>query len=99
MTTNTVALPKSLIIFGICVPAALLVGYLLATPTDLISFGGIGAILLLLSLPLVLRWHYLALVFSWSANMTIFFLPGQPSLWMLLAAVSLFLTVLACVMN
>src|SRR5437870_3758106 len=99
MSKNIAVLPKSLIVFGICVPLALLVGYLLATPTDLMSFSAIGVVLLILCIPLLLRWHYPALIFCWNANMTIFFLPGQPSLWMLMAGVSLFLTVLACVMD
>src|SRR5258706_986057 len=99
MANNVAVLPKSLIIFGICIPVALLVGYLLATPTDLMSFGVVGAVLLVLCIPLLLRWHHTALILGWNANMTVFCLPGKPSLWMLLAVVSLFLTVLACVME
>src|SRR5436305_1819582 len=97
--SNSFALPKSLIIFGICIPLALLVGYLLATPTDFMSFGVVGIIILVLCIPLFLRWHRSALIFAWNANMTVFFLPGEPSLWMLLAGVSLFLAVLACIMD
>jgi len=99
MSKNSVALPKSLIIFGICIPLALLVGYLLATPTDLMSFAAIGIVVLLLAIPLLLRWHYPALLVCWNANVTVFFLPGQPTLWMLLAGVSLFFTALACIMD
>jgi len=99
MSKNSVVLPKSLIIFGICIPLALLVGYLVATPTDMMSFGALGLILLALCIPFLLRWHYPALIACWNANMIVFFLPGQPSLWMLLTAVSLFLTVLACIMD
>src|SRR5216683_1193109 len=99
MSSNAAVLPKSLIIFGICVPLALLVGYLLATPTDLTSFGAVGFLLLVLCIPLLLRWHYPMLIFFWNANMIVFFLPGQPSPWMLLAGVSLFLSVLACIMD
>src|SRR6266516_3815142 len=99
MSKNIAILPRSLIIFGICIPLAVIVGYLLATPTELMSFSAIGLVLLVLSIPLLLRWHYAALLFSWNANLTVFFLPGQPSVWMLLAGVSLLLTVLACVME
>ncbi len=99
MSKSIAILPKSLLIFGVCIPLALLVGYLLATPTDMMSFGMVGLILLLLCTPLLLRWHYAILLFAWNANMTVFFLPGQPTLWMLFAAVSLFLTVLACIMD
>lgn len=99
MSSNSAFLPKSLITFGIAIPLALLVGYFLATPTDLMSFGIIGLLFLVLCIPLLLRWHYPALIFAWNANMTVFFLPGQPSLWMLLAAGSLFFTGLACLID
>src|SRR2546429_383070 len=99
MTNNPVALPKSLIIFAICIPIALLVGYLLATPTEYLSLGLVVLILLGLSIPLFLRWHHPMLIFAWNTNLTVFFLPGQPSLWMVAAALSLFLTILACVME
>jgi len=99
MSKNIAVLPKSLLIFGVCIPLALMVGYLLATPTDMMSFAMVGVILLLLCTPLLLRWHYAILLFAWNANMTVFFLPGQPSLWMLFAAVSMFLTVLGSIMD
>src|SRR5437588_3583261 len=99
MTNYPVALPKSLIIFAICIPIALLVGYLLATPTEFLSFGVVGLVLLVLCIPLLLRWHHPGLIVGWNANISVFFLPGQPTLWMVLAAMSLLLTVLACVMN
>src|SRR6266705_3081610 len=99
MSENVRILPKSLIVFGICIPLALLVGYLLATPTEFMSFGGIAIILLILAIPLLLHWHYPILLFCWNANLILFFLPGQPSLWMLLAGMSLFFTVLGCVMD
>src|SRR5207253_8976013 len=76
-----------------------LVGYLLATPTDLMSFVGVGLVLLALCIPLLLRWHSPALILAWNANMIVFFLPGQPALWMLLAGMSLFFAVLASVMD
>src|SRR5260221_2205911 len=99
MSKNIAALPKSLIIFSVCIPLALMVGYFLATPNEMMSFGIVGTVLVLLCIPLLLRWHYPALIFGWNANIAVFFLPGQPALWMLLAGVSLFLTVLACVMD
>src|SRR5437899_55411 len=99
MSKNSVVLPKSLIIFGVCIPLALLVGYLLATPNEMMSFGAIGLVLLALSIPFLLRWHYPALIVCWNANVIVFFLPGQPSLWIVTAAASLFFTVLACIMD
>jgi len=99
MSNSTAVLPKSLIIFGICVPVALMVGYLLATPTEVMSFGVVGIVSIVLCLPLLLHWHHAALIFAWNVNLSIFFLPGQPALWILLAGMSLGFSVLARLMN
>lgn len=85
--------------FLLCLPLALAVGYFLATPDSFLSLAGVALVLGALSLPLLLRWHYPLLLFSWHAAFIVFFLPGQPHLWMLLAVVSLFLTVLAWVLR
>src|SRR5436190_24084226 len=87
--TSSSPLPRNLIVFGLLVPLAVLVGYLLATPTDLLSFTGVGLVVLLILLPLLLRWHHSMLIVTWNMAVTVFFLPGQPSLWMLIGAGSL----------
>ena len=86
--TNSFALPRNLIIFAVLVPLALLVGYLLATPTDTVSFIGVGFVVIGVLLPLLLRWHHSMVIVGWNMAVTIFFLPGQPYLWMPLVVVS-----------
>ena len=85
--------------FLLCLPVALAVGYLLATPESFLSLAGVGLVLGALCVPLLLRWHYPLLLFSWNAALIVFFLPGRPNLWMLMAVTSLFLTVLAWVLR
>lgn len=58
-----------------------------------------GLVLVLLLAPLFLRWHHPLLIFAWNANITIFFLPGKPALWMLFAGISFGITVLGCVLE
>ena len=96
---NSVVVPKSLIIFGICVPLAVVVGYLMATPFELTSFATVGLLFALLSIPVLMHWHYALLILSWNAAVTVFFLPGEPNLWMLMAGISLFFTVLTRILN
>ncbi len=50
-------------------------------------------------LPVLLKWHHPILLLSWNASITLFFIPGQPKLWILMAGVSLGLSVLAHVLN
>jgi hypothetical protein len=86
---NPLAIIRALLIYGICVPLAIYLGYLLATPLDLGTLMAVGFVLLVLVLPLLLRWHHPLLILSWNLNVVVFFLPGQPQLWLLMAGASL----------
>jgi hypothetical protein len=90
--TNSSALPRKLIIFAFILPLAALVGFQLANP-DFGSFLVFSLLAAVLCVPLLLRWHHPLLIFSWNAWMQVFFLPGQPEMWMLLSGVSLMITV------
>src|SRR5213080_1557707 len=72
--TDRVLLPRKLIVFGVVLPLAVVVGYLLSSP-DLTSLVMIGLYLFVLSTPLFLRWHHPILVASWNLSMIVFFLP------------------------
>jgi len=82
--------PRQLIVFGIIVPIAAILGYFLATPDTFDSIAVLGLVVGVLLIPLLLRWHHLLLILSWNAALSVFFLPGQPELWMVTAGVSLF---------
>lgn len=92
---NTFAVSRSHLIFGLCLPLAVLLGYLLAEPLDAGNLAVIVLIGSILLFPLLLKHHYLLLVLSWNASITPYFFPGRPSLWMMMAALSLFFAVLA----
>lgn len=86
--TSSSALPQRFLIFGIILPIAALVGYLLADPLELSSAAVLGVLIGVLVLPLLLKWHHPLLVVTWHAAIIIIFLPGQPYLWMLLTAIN-----------
>lgn len=90
---SPVSLPKTLLIYAFAIPLALMLGYLLTTPLDTPSFFAVLLVCFILSIPLLMRYHHPLLVFSWNAYVCIFFLPGQPYLWMLMALLSLGFTV------
>ena len=75
---NAPAILKSLVIYAVCVPLAVIVGYTLTDPLDFTTFAYAGILGLLLAFPLLLRWHYPLLLFSLNAGMYMFFLPGRP---------------------
>ena len=96
---SAIGLPRNLVIFAVVVPLALCLGYLLSTPLHFNSMAIVGLVLTVLLIPVFLRWHHPFLVFAWNANITIFFLPGKPLLWMFFAAISFGITVLACILE
>lgn len=92
MTTRS-GLPAALIVFGLCIPLAVFIGFQLATPTSFGSYSLIFLILATISLPLLLKWHHFLLVACWNAFVVVFFLPGQPSLGVTMAFISLLMSI------
>ena len=90
---STFAVSRNHLIFGLCLPLAVLLGYLLAEPLDSGSLAVVVVVLSVLAVPLLMRWHHVLLVMGWNALITPAFLPGRPSLWMVLAFVSLFFAI------
>jgi hypothetical protein len=80
---------RALMIYALVLPLALMLGYLLATPTDLSSIGTVALVISVLALPLVLKWYWEALLLSWNMIAMVFFLPGSPELWLVMAFFSL----------
>jgi hypothetical protein len=85
---------KSHIIFAICLPLAILVGWLLAEPMDYSGLATLVLVAAVLSVPIFMRWHHALLLFSCNALMSFYSLPGSPPFWMAMTLVSLFFTVL-----
>ena len=98
-TTNPSVLFRSLIVYAICVPLAILVGYLLTNPQDLETIGFIGVMTAILVFPLLMRFHYPLLIFSWNLPVTLFFLPGHPSLFYLMVVASLSISVVERILD
>src|SRR5437667_6865582 len=99
MTTAAFPLFRSLLIYSICVPLALVLGYLITTPYDFTSFTVIGAVLFFLLIPLLLRWHHVWLIAAWNMSVVLFFLPGRPLLWLPLAWLSFLISIFQYILN
>ncbi|HEV2209367.1 MAG TPA: O-antigen ligase family protein [Verrucomicrobiae bacterium] len=91
---NSFVATRAHLAYALCLPIAVLLGYLLADPTDM---GSVLMVLLLisaLSIPILMRWYHPLLVLAWNAAITPVFLPGAPFLWMVLAFVGLLFALL-----
>jgi hypothetical protein len=97
--SNPLAFLRALLIYGICVPLAMYLGYLLATPLDRATWVAIGLILVIMILPLLLKWHHPFLIFCWNLNAVLFFLPGQPQFWLAMALASLAIALVQRTLN
>ena len=92
-------LPKSIFIFIVCIPLAVLLGVMLATPLDRSALIIVFGTFLVLLTPVLLPSHHMLLILSWNAYVNAFFLPGQPYIWMLATALSAFFTLLTRTLN
>src|SRR5437899_765259 len=91
---NTVKIPRSWLVMGLCLPLAVLLGYFLAEPLEASSMAVVVLVLTVLCVPLLMKWHYPLLILAWNASILPVFLPGRTDLWVLLALTSFFFAVI-----
>jgi hypothetical protein len=92
MTANSNLL-RSIVTYSIILPLALWIGYELAQPLDRVSLISFVLILAVISSPLLLKWQRPLLILSWNLGAVVFFLPGSPDLWLVLAFASLAISI------
>src|SRR5215472_10186499 len=105
--SNSSTLVRSLVIYGICVPLALFLGYILGGLEDPLfllspgssSFWMVGSIIAVLATPFFLRWHHAWLIASWNVTAVLFFAPGRPQFWMPLVLISFTISLLQHIIN
>lgn len=91
---NFAALFRSFIIYTVCVVLAVWLGFLLATPLTYSQLLIYGLLAFILIFPVLLRWHYQLMLLSWNMAAVVMFLPGRPSLFLLMVAFSLGISLL-----
>ena len=96
---NSAALFRSLIVYAICVPLAIVSGWMLTNPLDYQSIGFIGVLAAVLVFPILMKWHYPLLIFSLTAPITMFFLPGKPNIFIPMVLVSLSISVVERILD
>lgn len=97
--SNALTIIRSLIIYSLCLPLAIVLGYKLAMPMDAMSFTIVVMAVALPLIPLLLKHHHLMLFLVWNTNAVLFFLPGRPGVFMVMAGVSLLIAVLQHTLN
>jgi hypothetical protein len=72
---------RSQLIYGLCLPLAVILGYVLARPMDSPSKGVLVMVISVLGIPLYMRWYHPVTVFAWNSIFFLGFLPGHMPLW------------------
>jgi hypothetical protein len=89
---------RNFILVSLALIVAVIFGYFVAQffggAADWLGLGVLVAIIALPALPLFLRWYHPILIFSWNAMMALYFLPGSPGLWMMMAGCCFVIAVL-----
>jgi hypothetical protein len=97
--TNNPALARSLLVYVICLPVAIFLGFLLSDPLDKQNAGIFAVGLLLLLLPVLLRWYHAWLITIWNMTITFIYMPGMLPGWMPMACIAFAVAVGHYVMN
>ncbi|MEY4916625.1 MAG: hypothetical protein RL616_538 [Verrucomicrobiota bacterium] len=79
MTNPAVAI-RALITYAICIPLAMIVGWMLCNPLDYGTLGFFGLVALLIISPVLIKWNYELMIFGLSSPIYCFFLQGNPPL-------------------
>src|SRR5688572_11236985 len=88
-------MPRGLLIFALCIPLAVLMGFMLADPMMSSNRMVISGALFALLIPALLTIHHRALIWVAGAVMIAWFVKGQPQMWMVMAFVSMGIAVLS----
>lgn len=91
---STFAVTRKHLIFGLCLPLAVLLGYLLAEPYASSSLSILVMFFAVLVVPVLMRWYQPMLVFCWNFTAAPMFLPGNMPLWIFMVFAGLFFTTL-----
>jgi hypothetical protein len=91
---STFTVSRAQVVYSLCLPLAVLVGYFLADPTQSGSMAVVVLVVAALAFPLVMKWYHPLLIFSCNAAFVFSFLPGGPPIWTVAAMLGLFFVVL-----
>ena len=97
--TNPVNAIRMLVTYALCIPLAILVGYLLTDPLQYGSMGVFGLIALLLMSPIFIKWHYPLMVFALWSPVYCFFIKGDPPLAQVMVILSFGLAIIERTIN
>ena len=79
---------RSFLVYLVCLPLAVILGFQLANPDWRHSWGAAAVVMFILILPILLRFHHPLLIIAWNSSIVFMPLPGTPPFWLLMALIS-----------
>ena len=89
------ALNRLLIMYSVAIPMAIMLGYLVASADGFFSYALIAMMMLVFTLPLVLKFHHEMTIITWNSSLIVFFLPGQPNAGYVFAGICLIIGIVS----
>jgi hypothetical protein len=104
MSGDSASARSSLVMYGICLPVAVFLGFLLVNIANdpygsMVSKVLVGVLFMLMLLPLFMRYYHPWLIAVWSMAMVFTFLPGNPAGWTVMALIGFVLAVGHYILN
>lgn len=91
---------RTLIVYAVCAFIAIVLGVMMTNPLS--SYTSIGTIAVVCCMPLVpilLRWHHPLMIMAWTAPFMMFFLKGDPKLFLVMIVLSLAISITERALN
>ncbi len=90
---NVAAALRSLVVYAACAGLAIIIGVLMLNPLTYSALGFIGILCAVLLIPVFMKWHRPLMLFCWSMPVMMFFIKGDPNLFLVMITLSLTATV------
>lgn len=90
---------RTFAIYAVCAILAIVLGVLMTNPMTYSSLGFIAVLCSVMALPLLLRWHHPLMVLAWNAPIMMFFIKGDPKLFLVMITISLSISVVERTLN
>ncbi|HEV2330665.1 MAG TPA: O-antigen ligase family protein [Verrucomicrobiae bacterium] len=90
---NVAAALRSLVVYAACAVVSIIIGVLMTNPMTYTAFGFMGILCAVLLIPILMKWHRPLMIFSWFTPIMMFFVKGDPNLFLVMIVLSLTATI------
>jgi hypothetical protein len=90
---NVAAALRSFVVYAACAVVAIIIGVLMTNPMTYSSLGFMAVLCAVLLIPILMKWHRQLMLISWFMPVMMFFIKGDPNLFLVMITLSLTATI------